>query len=54
MGESDNSGIYSLGGFAYQMKVFILLLLQLKNGCTLEYETIDDVAMKIPADKFDE
>lgn len=54
MGESDNSGIYSLGGFAYQMKVFILLLLQLKNGCTLEYETIDDVAIKIPADKLDE
>lgn len=43
-----------MGGFAYQMKVFILLLLQLKNGCTLEYETIDDVAIKIPADKLDE
>lgn len=54
MGENDKSGIYSLGGFAYQMKLFILLLLQLKNGYTLEYETIDDVAMKIPAEKLDE
>lgn len=37
----DNGGIYSLVGFAYQIKVFVLSVLELKNGYTLEYETID-------------
>jgi hypothetical protein len=37
----DNGGIYSLAGFAYQIKVFVLSVLELKNGYTLEYETID-------------
>ena len=50
----DNGGIYSLAGFAYQIKVFVLNVLELKNGYTLEYETIDDVAMKMAADKLDE
>lgn len=50
----DNGGIYSLAGFAYQIKVFVLNVLELKNGCTLEYETIDDVALKMAADKLDE
>ena len=50
----DNGGIYSLAGFAYQIKVFILHVLELKNEYTLEYETIDDVALKIVADKLDE
>ena len=50
----DNGGIYSLAGFAYQIKVFVLNVLELKNGYTLEYETIDDVALKIAADKLDE
>lgn len=50
----DNGGIYSLAGFAYQIKVFILQVLELKTGYTLEYETIDDVALKMPADKIDE
>ena len=51
---SDNGGIYSLAGFAYQIKVFVLNVLELKNGYTLEYETIDDVALKMSADKLDE
>ena len=49
----ENGGIYSLAGFAYQMKVFILQVLQLKSGYTLEYETIDDVALKMTADNMD-
>lgn len=51
---SENGGIYSLAGFAYQIKVFVLNVLELKNGYTLEYETIDDVALKMAADKLDE
>lgn len=50
----DNGGIYSLAGFAYQIKVFILQVLELKIGYTLEYETIDDVALKMTAEKMDE
>lgn len=50
----ENGGIYSLAGFAYQMKVFILQILEIKSGCTLEYETIDDVALKMTADDMDE
>lgn len=50
----ENGGIYSLAGFAYQIKVFILQVLELKNGYTLEYETIDDVALKMTAEKMDE
>lgn len=50
----DNGGIYSLAGFAYQIKVFVLHVLELKDGYTLEYETIDDVALKMAADKLDE
>lgn len=49
----DNGGIYSLAGFAYQMKVFILQILQLQRGNVLEYETIDDVALKMTADNID-
>lgn len=54
MGENDKGGIYSLAGFAYQIKVFILQLVKLKEGYTLEYETIDDVALKIDSEKLDE
>lgn len=50
----DNGGIYSLAGFAYQMKAFTLQVLELKSGYTLEYETIDDVALKMTADNMDE
>lgn len=50
----DKSGIYSLAGFAYQMKVFFLQILELKIGYTLEYETIDDVALKMTTDEIDE
>lgn len=48
----DNGGIYSLAGFAYQIKVFVLNVLELKNGYTLEYETIDDVACILEAQQY--
>lgn len=50
----NNGGIFSLAGFAYQIKVFILQVPKLKMGDVLEYETIDDVALKMTADKIDE
>ena len=51
--ENDKGGIYSLAGFAYQIKVFILNILQLKNGDVFEYETIDDIALTISEKDFD-
>ncbi len=54
MCENDKSGIYSLAGFAYQIKVFVLQLPQLKAGAVLEYETFDDVALKSTSDRLDE
>lgn len=50
----ENGGICSLAGFAYQIKVFVLQVPELKYGYTLEYETIDDIALKIEADKLDD
>jgi len=52
--ENDKSGIYSLAGFAYQIKVFVLQLPQLKAGEVLEYETFDDVALRTTSDMLDE
>lgn len=49
----DSSGIFSLAGFAYQIKVFILQTLEVDKGCTLEYETIDDVALKMDNSDID-
>ncbi len=42
----DNSGIYSLSGFSYQIRVFVNYMLKLKEGMQIEFETIDDVNMK--------
>lgn len=47
-----NSGIFSLAGYAYQIKVFILYLLQLDDDCTIGYETFDDVALNKSDNKF--
>lgn len=54
MCENDKSGIYSLAGFAYQIKVFVLQFPQLKEGAVLEYETFDDVALRTTSDRLDE
>ena len=50
----DNGGIYSLAGFAYQIKVFFLQILDLEIGAMLEYETIDDIALRLTAEQIDE
>lgn len=42
----NNSGIYSLAGFAYQIKVFIYYLTQLQDKYALGFETYDDVALQ--------
>lgn len=40
-----NSGLVSLSGFAYQMKVFLLLLSKTIEGQQVEFETLDDVVV---------
>ena len=41
-----NAGIYSLAGFIYQIKVFILKLISSNEQQQVEYETLDDVAIR--------
>ncbi len=41
----NSSGIYSLAGFAYQIKVFVFYLSQLREGYSIGYETYDDVSL---------
>lgn len=42
----DSSGINSLGGFSYQIRVFVCCMLSLKDNMQIEFETIDDVNIK--------
>lgn len=42
----DNSGINSLGGFSYQIRVFVLHMLSMEEEMQAGFETIDDVAIK--------
>ena len=42
----DTSGISSLSGFSYQIRVFVLYMLQMSEGETIEFETWDDVAVR--------
>lgn len=51
---NDKSGINCLAGFAFQIKVFAYysLLLQ-KQGDSVEFETIDDVNVKITDNNID-
>lgn len=42
----NDSGINSLAGFSYQMKVFILKSATLNENEKIEFETIDDIAFK--------
>lgn len=39
----DSSGIFSLSGFSFQIRVFVCYMLTLKEGMQIEFETIDDV-----------
>lgn len=43
---SNDAGLSSLSGFSYQIKVFILRLTQLQQGQRVEFETLDDVAVR--------
>ena len=42
----NDSALSSLSGFSYQIKVFILRLTQLQQGQRVEFETLDDVAVR--------
>lgn len=42
---SNNPGITSLGGYAYQIKIFISLLPYIQENDTVEFETLDDIAI---------
>lgn len=42
---SNNPGITSLGGYAYQIKVFISLLPYIQENDIVEFETLDDIAI---------
>ncbi len=42
----DKSGINSLGGFAYQIKVFVLYMLSMDENMQAGFETVDDVSIK--------
>lgn len=44
--EKDESGIHSLAGFSYQIKVLVLYLASLKENMQIEFENIDDVNLK--------
>ncbi|APQ76665.1 hypothetical protein [Clostridium botulinum] len=51
----DSSGISSLGGFSYQIRVFVYYMLLLKENTQIEFETIDDVNIKkITPDNIDD
>lgn len=42
----DASGINSLAGFAFQIKVFVYYTFKLKKGMQIEFESLDDVNIK--------
>lgn len=51
--ENDKSGLYSLSGFAYQIKVFFYYVMLLKDEySSIEFESLDDIAIK-NIEKFD-
>lgn len=52
--QPDSSGINSLGGFSFQIKVFVYYMLILEEGMQIEFETLDDVNIKkIDKDEID-
>ena len=52
---TDKSGIYSLGGFAYQIKFFVCYALILEEGMQAEFETLEDVTIrKLVPENIDE
>lgn len=51
---TGESGIKSLGGFAYQIKVFIYYLALLNQAEQIEFETIEDVNIRKGVEEIDE
>lgn len=52
--ETDKSGIHTLGGFSYQIRVFAYYLSKLNPNMQLEFERYDDVSInKIDSDSID-
>ncbi|SDQ27008.1 hypothetical protein [Virgibacillus salinus] len=50
----DKSGINSLAGFSYQIRVYVYYMLTLQEGMQIEFETTDDVNIKeIKPDEID-
>ncbi|XER07857.1 hypothetical protein SRRS_34500 [Sporomusa rhizae] len=41
--QSDSSGINSLRGGSFQVKVFVYYMVMLKKGMQIEFETLEDV-----------
>lgn len=53
--QPDKSGLVSLGGFSYQIKVFAVLATELREGEKIGFETFDDVAKEhISPNTFDD
>ena len=54
--KKNANGILSLGGFAFQIKVFVFFASMLEAGSQLEFETIEDIALsqKFDAEMLDE
>ena len=46
MVSASSAGLNSLSGFSFQIKVFILMMTQLKERQRVEFETLDDVVVK--------
>lgn len=49
---NDDSGIKSLSGFAYQMRVFIYYMSQMCEGSQIEFETLEDVVINNNTNTF--
>lgn len=49
---SNNPGIVSLGGYAYQIKIFISLLPYIQENDTVEFETLREVFNEASLLKF--
>lgn len=50
----NNSGIHSLAGFSYQIKIFIYYASNLKNNEQIEFEGLEDVSIRNSYHRIDE
>lgn len=44
--KNNDSGILSLGGFAYQIRVFVYYMSKMASNMQIEFETLEDVVVK--------